>query len=121
MMKINRYYLIENELKISKEEKRVFLESIKQLQHFKHEIYRSGKLKEISQKISNLIEIANNITLSETSDGWFDNITVSRDMKRLKESQKVFEKTAKEITTLQQRLESAYEDIATGLSRYYEV
>ncbi len=116
-----KIYLWENELKMTKEEKRAFLESIKQLQQFKHEIYRSGKLREISNKISSIIEIANNVTLSETSDGWFDNITVSRDMKRLKESQKVFEKTAKEITTLQQRLESAYEDIATGLSRYYEV
>ncbi len=116
-----KIYLLENELKMTKEEKRAFLESIKQLQQFKHEIYRSGKLREISNKISSIIEIANNVTLSETSDGWFDNITVSRDMKRLKESQKVFEKTAKEITTLQQRLESAYEDIATGLSRYYEV
>ena len=42
-------------------------------------------------------------------------------MKQLGESFKVFEKTAKEISTLQQRLESAYEDIGNTLGKYYDI
>jgi hypothetical protein len=34
---------------------------------------------------------------------------------------KVFEKTAGEINGLQQRLESAYEDMGTVLNRYYKI
>jgi hypothetical protein len=33
----------------------------------------------------------------------------------------VFEKTAGEINGLQQRLESAYEDMGTVLNRYYKI
>ena len=34
---------------------------------------------------------------------------------------KVFEKTAGEMSGLQQRLESAYEDMGTVLNRYYKI
>ena len=42
-------------------------------------------------------------------------------MKQLKESFKVFEKTAGEVHTLQQRLESAYEDMGGTLNKYYKI
>jgi hypothetical protein len=118
-MKIKRY-LLESEMRYSKEERNAFLESVKQFTAYKNDIYRSGKLKQIAEQIGNLISAAEGFTIQET-DGWFDNITTGRDIKRLKESYKVFEKTANEMTQLQQRLESCYEDIGSGLSRYYEV
>ena len=42
-------------------------------------------------------------------------------MKNLNDSYKVFESTAKEMNMLQQRLSAAYEDIAQGLSKYFDV
>ena len=60
------------------------------------------------------------MTLQET-ENWFDDVTVNRHMKSLKESYKIFEKTTNEIMSSQQRLESAYEDIAEVLGKYYEV
>ncbi len=42
-------------------------------------------------------------------------------MKQLKEAFKVFEKTAGEVHTLQQRLESAYEDMGGTLNKYYKI
>ena len=42
-------------------------------------------------------------------------------MKHLNDSVKLFEKTAKEISVLQQRLESSYEDIGSTLSKYYAI
>ena len=42
-------------------------------------------------------------------------------MKQLKEAFKVFEKTATEMNTMQQRLESAYDDMGVVLNRYYQV
>ena len=119
-MKQRKYYLLEEELKFSKEERTAFMESLKQYSNYKNEIYRSKKLKEISQQIGQMVESAEGFTLKET-DGWFDNVSVNRDLKELKNDYKLFEKTAKEITTLQQRLESLYENIGTRLGRYYEL
>lgn len=118
-MKIKRY-LLEDEIKYSKEERKAFLESIKQFQQYRNEVFRSAKLKEISEQIGHLVESAEAFTLKET-DQWFDNMTVSRDLKELKNDYKLFEKTCKEITQYQQRLESLYENIGTRLSRYYEM
>jgi hypothetical protein len=117
---IRKRYLLENEIAYSKEERNAFLESVKQFTAYKNDIYRSNNLREITQQIGNLISAAEGFTIKET-DGWFDNITTNRDIKRLKESYKVFEQTSKELTQLQQRLESCYEDIGSGLARYYDV
>jgi hypothetical protein len=113
-------FLFENEIPISKEEKKAFLESIKSFSKYKNEIYRSTKLKEVSKNIGALIESAEQFTLKETGE-YFDQITVNRHMKRIKESYKIFEKTCNEMTQLQQRLEAAYDDIGTGLSTYYDL
>ena len=65
-------------------------------------------------------EVAEALTLQE-SEHWFDNVTTGRHMKQLKEAYKVFSKTANEVQTLQQRLESAYEDMGTTLNKYYKI
>lgn len=117
-----RAYLLENELRFSKEEKQAFLESLRQFSNYKNEIYRSKKLKEVSQTIGELIESAEGFTIKETQNGFdFDSVSMSRDFKTIKENYKLFEKTCSEMHILQQRLESCYENIGTGLGRYYEL
>lgn len=112
--------IFENDISYSKEERKAFLESLKQYGNFKNEIYRSKKLKEISQQIGQIIEASEAFTLKET-DGWFDNISVNKDLKELKGDYKLFERTCSEMTQLQQRLESLYESIGTKLGKYYDV
>jgi len=67
-----------------------------------------------------LVEIAGKNMVKET-EGSFDGITVGRHVKRMNESFKVFEKTLKEVGTLQQRLESTYDEIGEVLGKYYEI
>ena len=112
--------LSQDKLKLSKEEKRAFLESVRKFEGYGAHIYRASKLNEIVNEIGQLVEVAQNVTLQET-DGWFDNVTVSRHNKRLAEAYKVFEKSAKDVGVLQQRMEAAYEDIAEVLKKYYDV
>lgn len=107
-------------LDLSKDERRAFMESLKAFESFGQEIYRSSRLKEISAEIGQLVETAQSVTLKET-DGWFDNVTVSRHNKRLTEAYKIFEKCSQEVETLQQRMEAAYEDIAETFKKYYDV
>tara|TARA_R110001592_G_scaffold87117_5_gene257302 strand:- start:25338 stop:26546 length:1209 start_codon:yes stop_codon:yes gene_type:complete len=108
----------ESELNI--EQKQAFLEAVKSYKRYSESIYRNRDLKEVYQSIKNVVEVAQKMTIDETQD-WFDGVTVGRHMKRMNESFKVFEKTLKEVSTLQQRLESAYDEIGEVLGKYYEI
>ena len=83
-------------------------------------VYRQDQLREVTKTLGNIVEQAEKLTISE-SEHWFDNVTVSRHMKQMNEAFKVFEKTSKEMSSLQQRLESAYDDMGTVLNRYYKI
>ncbi len=110
----------EPQIELSEEQKKAFLEAVKQYKKYGEAVYRNAGLGEVYESIKNMVEMAGKVTLSETDD-WFDNVTVSRHMKRMGESFKVFEKTLKEVSTLQQRLESSYDEIGEVLGKYYEI
>ena len=118
---INEKYLGEDkEEKMSVEERKSFLEAVANFHKLGEMIYSSAKLKEVTETLKSVVERAEKVTMSE-SEHWFDNVTVSRHMKQMNEAMKVFEKTAGEMNGLQQRLESAYEDMGTVLNRYYKI
>ena len=105
---------------LTKEQKRTFLESVSKFNSFGKSIYRESNLKELSQAIGSIVETAQSLTVSE-SEGTFDSITVGRHMKSLSESMKLFDKTANEMATLQQRLESTFCEIGQSLDKYYDI
>ena len=105
---------------ITAEQKRSFTEAVGNYHSIGESIYRNSSLREITEQLGNIVKVAEALTLKE-SEHWFDNVTTSRHMKQLKESYKVFEKTAGEVHTLQQRLESAYEDMGGTLNKYYKI
>ena len=110
---LNEKYLGETEQpKMTKEEKKAFLEAVSQYHKLGEMVYRNNQLSELSETLGNIVTTAENLTMQE-SEHWFDNVTVSRHMKQLQEAFKVFE--------MQQRLEAAYEDIGTVLNKYYNV
>ena len=97
-----------------------FMEAVSKFNEFGKSIYRKEDLKDVADSINEIVEAAEHIALKET-DEWFDNITVGRDIKKIKESTKHFLKTIKEMHTLQQRLESLYEDVGSGLNKYFDI
>ena len=101
-------------------EKAQVLEEIKEYGNFEEAIYRSKGLKEAANRISEIVEKAERVALQETEE-WFDEVTVKRNMKELNNNNKEFTKTVAEVSKLQQRLESLYEEMGNNLSRYYEV
>jgi len=104
----------------TEEHKNVFLKHVKDYSKLSSSVYREITLEEITQKISTLGKIAEQVIMLE-SDDWHDKITLKRDVKVLTESVKLFEQTAKEMNALQYRLESLYEDIGLKLSKYFEI
>ena len=118
---INEKYLGEDqEEKMSVEERKSFLEAVSNFHKLGEMIYSNAKLQEVTETLKSVMERAEKVTMQE-SEHWFDNVTVSRHMKQMNEAMKVFEKTAGEMNGLQQRLESAYEDMGSVLNRYYKI
>lgn len=105
---------------MTNEEKREFLKAVSEYKKFGESIYRSGNLAEVYESVKGIVETAHKVTLEETGD-WFDKVTVNRHMKSMNESFKVFEKTIHEVNTLQQRLESCYDEMGEVLGKYYEI
>jgi hypothetical protein len=110
----------EESAEMSNEQKMAFLEAVKSYKKFGESIYRKEGLAKVYESIRGLVEIAGKNMVKET-EGSFDGITVGRHVKRMNESFKVFEKTLKEVGTLQQRLESTYDEIGEVLGKYYEI
>ncbi len=117
---LNEKWLKEDEpKKFTTDEKKAFLEAVSKFNEIGKSIYRKDGLKDITENLKKMIEQAKQLTLSEGE--WFDNVTVSRHLKNMAESMKVFEKTASEIDGLQGRLEHCYEDIGTTLNKYFNI
>jgi ABC-type uncharacterized transport system substrate-binding protein len=112
--------LNESEQQMDKTQRDAFLKTVANFKSIGESVYGSADLQDVVSKISEIVEQAEVLTMQE-SEHWFDNVTVSRHMKQLKEAYKVFEKTATEMNTMQQRLESAYDDMGVVLNRYYKV
>jgi predicted RNA-binding protein YlqC (UPF0109 family) len=110
----------DEEKKVSSEQKRDFVRAVSEYHKLGEMIYRAQGLKEVADTLKNIVGTAENLTIEE-SEHWFDNVTVSRHMKQMNEAFKVFEKTAMEMSGMQQRLEAAYEDMGSVLSKYYKV
>jgi hypothetical protein len=123
-MKSNLKYILEmitedQPQPLSKEEKQEFLAQVKRFSEMSQSVYGNGDLQNLTDRVKDMINKAEQIT-TEAGD-WFDNVTVKRHMKNLNDSYRVFESTAKEMSQLQQRLSAAYEDIAQGLNKYFDV
>ena len=104
-----------------KQHRNEFIEAVNNFSSLGQNIYKSGKdLKEISETINRICGMAEVFTMEESAD-WFDEVTVKRNIGSLKEANKTFVESAKEMFALQQRLEGAYEDIGQVLGRYYEI
>jgi len=118
---LNEKYLAEDEdVKMSKDDRDSFLEAVSNFHKLGEMVYSNGGLQEVTKTLQSVVEQAEKLTLSE-AEHWFDNVTVARHMKQMNEAYKVFEKTSTEMNGLQQRLESAYDDMGTVLNRYYKI
>jgi hypothetical protein len=111
---------IDAPLQLTKEERQQFLEACKNYGTYKKYFNPLKGIDNMIADIGWIVDIAETLTLQET-ENWFDDVTVNRHMKQIKESYKVLQKTAGELKQSQQRFEAAYDDIGSVLGRYYEL
>lgn len=109
----------EEKMPLSIEEKRNFVQELKNFSAMGESVYGKGNLQELCERVRNIVEKAQAIALEEGD--WFNEVAHKRHFKRLEEDYRLFEETAKEISQLQGRLSMAYENIGSALNRYYDV
>ena len=106
--------------KLTREQKRAIIDSVSKFNEYGKSVYRESDIKELVETLRELSNNASQLAVNEAGD-WFDSISVKRDMKEVNSAVDTFSKTANEIATLQQRLESVFEDIGHKLGKYYEI
>ena len=97
-----------------------FLNEVGRFNEYGGNIYRKGNLKDIAERLAKVAEAARAHTLQETED-WFDKVSVTRNMKELHGLSGGFSKCATEAQSLQERMETLYEDMGNILNRYYNI
>jgi len=104
---------------LTTEQKRQFAEAVKTFSQMGESVYSTGKLKEIVERISNIVETATQL-VTEKED-MVDSVSASRQMKHVGSALKEFQKSANEVMIHERRMEAAFEDIAEGIQKYFSV
>jgi hypothetical protein len=104
---------------MSKEEKRAFMETVKNFSAMGESVYGKGDLEEIVERVKNIVERADRI-MTESND-WMTNVAHKKGNKRMHEDYRDFEASARELKEAQDKMAIAYENIGQHLNRYFDV
>jgi len=110
----------QEELRLSPEQKKQFMEQVKEYNSFRKTLQTENDLVEIAERLSGLAQMAEKTVLEETDD-WFDKVTINRNMKELKKINEEFQKTARDAKSVQERMVSLYEDMGNIIGRYFSI
>ncbi len=105
---------------LTKEQKSEILGKIAEYNKYAKAIYNENDLIKIANELSEMAENAELLTISESEDQ-FDKITITRNMKELKNLSQQFAKSAMEAQAFKQRLTGLYEDMGVILNRYFNI
>ena len=105
---------------LTTEEKLAFREALKTFSQMGESVYGTGKLQEVVDNLSKVVETANRL-VTEESDDLVDGVSASRQFKNINGALNEFKKSANEIIIHERRMSAAFEDIAQGIQKYYDV
>lgn len=105
---------------LTTEEKRAFAQSLKTFSQLGESIYSARKIEEAVSQIEQMVETANRLVTEDSAD-LVDNVSAGRHFKLMNEALKELKKSCNEIVIHERRASIAYEDIAEGLKKYYEI
>lgn len=106
--------------KLTEEQISEFKELVTNYNKYAPYIYKEKPDVDIVDDFDKIKNMFSSVLMQEAED-WLDNITINRHSKSLSESVGIFQKTMKEMNIMQHRLEAAYEDVGSQLSKYYEI
>lgn len=105
---------------LTKEEKRAFAESLQTFSQLGESVYSKRNLEEAVASLERMVETAQRL-VNEASDDVVDSTAAGRHFNYMQNALKEFKKSANEILIHERRCSQAYEDIAEGLKKYYNI
>ena len=105
---------------LTTEEKMAFRQALTTFSQMGESVYSTGKLQKVVENLSKVVETANRLVTEEGND-LVDSVSASRQFKGINAALDAFKKSANEVMIHERRMEAAFEDIAEGIQKYYEV
>lgn len=111
----------EKEAPLSIEEKKAFAEALNTFSSMSETVMARGKrLQEAVERVTKMCETASRL-VNESGDDLVEKVAAGRHMKLIEGALKDFQRSANEVMIHERRMEAAYQDIAEGLKKYYDV
>lgn len=111
----------EKEAPLSIEEKKAFAEALNTFSAMSETVMSRGKrLQEVVERVTKMCETASRL-VNESGDDLVEKVAAGRHMKLIEGALKDFQRSANEVMIHERRMEAAYQDIAEGLKKYYDV
>jgi hypothetical protein len=113
---------VEEKLPLTEEEKRYMMEYMQMMESNCNEMYGGpSKYEESAKQVNRVIDIAERLTkeLSEADGSKVDDVMMRREVKRLVDDAKLYEKSCQEAALAEARAKRCYEDLSYQLERLY--
>lgn len=111
----------EKDAPLTVEDKREFANSLRTFSELSEIVMSRGeRLQETVKRVTKMVETATKL-IGESDDDVVEKVAAGRHMKLIDEALKAFQKASNEVMIHERRMEAAYQDIAEGLKKYYDV
>lgn len=111
----------EKDAPLSIEEKRAFAEALNTFSAMSETIAARGqRLQQAVEQVTKMVEVAGRM-ISESDDDMVEKVAAKRHISLVEGALKDFQRSANEVLIHERRMEAAYQDIAEGLKKYYDV
>lgn len=107
---------------LTPEEKKYMVEYMQMMEMHCNEMYgNSARFTESAKRVNRIVDIAERLTteLSEAEDSNVDQIMARREIKRLVDDAKLYEKSCQEAALAEERAKRLYENMKYQLERLY--
>ena len=110
----------ENHKQLSEEQKQILFKEIQKFDEYGDAVHREVNLNKLGKKFSALVEYAERY-LNENAENSFDQVTINRNIKELKQKVRKFRKEAEKAQKHQDRITALYDDIGKIFDRYFGI
>jgi hypothetical protein len=112
----------EQPLPLTTEEKQYMVTYMRHMEAHCKTMYGEGsRYEESAKQVNRIVDIADRLTneLSESEESDVDKVVVTKEMKRIREDAKLYEKSCQEAALAEARAKHAYENLIYEMNRLY--
>lgn len=117
---LSKYSATPNHNKLSVEDKKQLLLSVSKFNEYKNALSMADEMKQVAERIVYIAEMTEKYSMNENND-WFNDATLTRDMKELKKNASELHKVSNKMYPQMKLAKHLYEEIGLKLQKYYDI